>query len=241
MKKIIDFLKQKYKIFIPIMVVFVLLIAVYFLYREYKYDNYRNKKEVEVYQYFGGKKMEYSAIVTYNLKNIIVDVSGKDKKINYDATPIYYKNEDTILFPQEMSIILPLKSGASYKLYKYATYGMVDEIHKITTGGESMGYNHFFLFDGNGLYFFSDQVVLKIDDMDDIKLSANSYAEVVGGYTLTYYDRENDKAEIIDIDGKKVIASNDNVMINLTDKSFNVFGKRSLLGQPYNLNPLLNN
>ena len=40
---------------IPVMVVFVLLITVYFLYREYKYDNYRNKKEEEVYQYFGGE------------------------------------------------------------------------------------------------------------------------------------------------------------------------------------------
>ena len=241
MKKIIDFFKRKYKILIPIMVVLVLLLAVYFLYREYRYDNYRNKKEVMVYQYFGGRKKEYTAVVTYNLKNVIVDVTGKDKKINYDATPIYYQKEDKILFPQEMSIILPLKSGASYRLFKYSTYGLSDGVHKITSGMESGIYNCFFLFDGSGLYFFSDEVTIKIDDMDDIKLSANSYLEVVGGYTLTYYDRENDKSEIIDIEGKQVIASNENVIVNVTDKSFNVFGNRVLLGQPYNLKPLLGN
>ena len=43
-KKIKKFFLEKYKILIPIMVVFVLLITLYFLYREYKYDNYRNKQ-----------------------------------------------------------------------------------------------------------------------------------------------------------------------------------------------------
>ena len=81
MEKVINFMKQRYKIFIPVMVVFVLLITMYFLYREYKYDNYRNKEEVAVYQYFGGMKNEYTAIVTSNLKGVIVDVSAKDKKI----------------------------------------------------------------------------------------------------------------------------------------------------------------
>ena len=240
MKKIIDFCKQKYKILIPIMVVFVLLIVVFFLYREYKYDNYRKKQEVAVYQYLGGNKEEYTAIITYNLKDVIVDVVGKDKKINYDATPIYYKDSDMILFPSDMTIVLPLRGVVSNRLYKYTTYGMVDEIHKLTYGKQSEAYAHFFLFDGRGLYFFTDKVTLEIPGMDDILLSANSYAEVVGGYTLAYYDRENDKAEIIDIDGKEVKAINDNVIVNLTDKSFKAFGKRVLLGQPDNLDPLLN-
>ena len=115
MKKIIDFCKERYKILIPIMVVFVLLITIYFLYREYRYDNYRNKQEVAVFQYFGGIKNEYTAIVTYNLKDDIIDVSAKDKKIEYDSTPIYYEKEKKIIFPSEMNITFPIKNGIIIK------------------------------------------------------------------------------------------------------------------------------
>ena len=75
MEKIIEFCKEKYKILIPIMVVLVLLITVYFLYKEYKYDSYCNKQEVSVYQCFNGVKTEYTAIITYSkIKcNIIID------------------------------------------------------------------------------------------------------------------------------------------------------------------------
>ena len=81
------------------MVVFVLLLAIYFLYREYRYDTYRNRKDTEVYQYFGGRKTEYTATITYNLKNAIIEIQGKDKKINYDSTPVYFKDTDMIIFP----------------------------------------------------------------------------------------------------------------------------------------------
>ena len=43
MKKIWDFIKDKYKIFIPIVVVIVLLIVVGYFYKEYNYNNYKNK------------------------------------------------------------------------------------------------------------------------------------------------------------------------------------------------------
>ena len=39
MKKVINFCKENYKVLIPVMVGIVLLITLFFLYREYKYDN----------------------------------------------------------------------------------------------------------------------------------------------------------------------------------------------------------
>ena len=93
MDKIIQYVKKNYRMLIPVMVVLVLLVTVYFLYREYKYDNYRNKQEVDVYQYFGGVKNEYKAIVTYNLDDKIVDITSKDKSVEYDSTPVYYKDK----------------------------------------------------------------------------------------------------------------------------------------------------
>lgn len=241
MKKIIDFCKQRYKMLIPVMVVFVLLVTVYFLYREYKYDNYRNKKEEEVYQYFGGIKNEYTAIVTYNLKNVIIDVDAKNKKIEYDSTPIYYKDIDNkVLFPSEMNMVFPLKDGSQYKLYKYSIYEKIDNTDMITMNNKSDYYYHFFLFDGKGLYFFPEEVTLYINDKEYKTLSPMSYVSVIGGYTLSYYDKEKDTSEVLEIENKKITISCENIklVVNLNERNFTVANKQVLLFAPYNLNAL---
>ena len=239
MKKIIEWCKKKYKILIPIIVVLVLLIAVYFLYKEYKYDYYRNKVEVPVYQYFGGDKTNYTAIVSYNLKKDIVAIEGKDMNINYDSTPIYCKDEEKVIFPNEMSIIFPVKDGMQYRLYKYTAYENIDNNSYLTSGKITMAYNNFFLFDGKGLYFFPDEVTLKVGK-EEIKLGPGSYAEVVGGYTLTYYDKKEDKAAFLEIEGKEVTASNNYLDLSLTNRYFKVYDKKVLLIPSYNLEGLLN-
>ena len=238
MKRIMDFFRNQYKVLIPVMVVFVLLITVYFLYREYKYDNYRNKQNAAVFQYFGGIKNEYTAIVTYNLKNVIVDVTPKDKLIEYDSTPIYYKKENKVIFPNEMSAVFPVKDGAQFRVYKYATYEFNNDNHYITNGADTNAYNYFFLFDGSGLYFFPDEVTLLIDNKEYKKLSPMSYVHVVGGYTMTYYDMENDESKVIEVEGKKISISNDYADIDLNERYCLSMNQRVLLVPPYNLNAL---
>lgn len=236
MKRFIDFCKKEYKIMIPVMVVLVLLVTVYFLYREYKYDNYRNKQEVSVYQYFGGNKKEYTAIVTYNLKDAIVDVSAKNEKIDYDSTPIYFEKEDKILFPQEMSIVFPLQQGSQFKLYKYSMYEKTDEINMIKTGVNTDKYEYFFLFDGNNLYFFPDSVELKINGKVYKKLSPMSYVTVIGGYTLIYYDRESDTSEVIELDNDEITVISDTLDVNISNNYCLVFNKKVLLVDTDKLN-----
>lgn len=240
MEKLIEFCKKKYKILIPVMVVFVLLLTIYFLYKEYKYDNYRNRKEIAVFQYFGGVKNEYDAIVTYNLNKTIIGVSAKDKKIEYDSTPIYYSKKNKIIFPNEMSIVFPLKEGSQYKLYKYSTYQKKDNLNIIKSDVNTFQEYYFFLYDGKGLFFFPDEVKLNIDGREYRSLSAMSYVHIVGGYTLTYYDREKDESEVIEIEGKKITVISDSMNVNLSERYCMSFGNKVLLVNPYNLNALNN-
>ena len=88
MKNIVKFFREKYKLLIPIMVVLVLLITIFFLYKEYKYDNTRNKVDVKVYQYFNSVRVDYTATLTYNLKDVIVDVKSKNKVVDFNKIPI---------------------------------------------------------------------------------------------------------------------------------------------------------
>lgn len=238
MKKIIKFLKNKYKILIPVMVVFVLLVAIYFLYKEYKYDNYRNKEEVAVYQYFGGVKTEYIAIITYNLKKLIVDITTKKNEVNYDATPIYYAEEDKIIFPKEMAIVFPLRGGSQYKLYNYSIYERKNEENFITTGYDTSKYEHFFLYDGKGIYFFPESVTLNINNKEYVTLGSMSYIKIVGGYTMTYYDKENDKSEFLEIEGKKITVSSENININLSEGYCMSLSSQVLLADPTYLNAI---
>jgi len=236
MKKVINYCKRKYKTLIPIMVVFALLVAIFFLYKEYKYDNYRNKKEVAVYQCTGGIKNEYTAVITYNLKNAIVNIAAKDSKIEYDSTPIYYQEEDKIIFPKEMNITFPLRGGSQYKLYGYSIYEKNTTENIITTGYNTDKYEYFFLYDGKGLYFFPDEVTLNINGKAYKTMSKMSYVNIVGGYTMTYYDKETDTTEFLEIEGKEITVSSDKINVNLTDGYCLSLGNMVLLMEPSNLN-----
>ena len=240
MQKIIEFWKQKYKILIPVMVVFVLLVAVYFLYKEYKYDNYRNRQDTLVYQTFGGIKTEYTAIITYNLKNVIVDITAKDKQIEYDSTPIYYQKEDKVIFPSEMSLVKPLEEGSQFKLYKYSIYEYSKEKHLIHFGDDSQKYNSFFLFDGKKVFFFPEEVTIYINDKKFKKIGGMSYVKIVGGNTMEYYDKASDTADVIEIEGKKITVKGEELEVCLTERYVMSFGKKVLLVSPDNLNAVNN-
>ena len=131
MKNILNFCRKQYKLLIPVMVGIVLLVTVFFLYREYKFDNMRNKKEISVFQFFGTLKENYTAIVTYNLKDSIVNVTSKDRKIEFDSAPIYYDDVSKVIFPEEMNIVFPLRGGSQFKLYKYSTFYKEEDVNKI--------------------------------------------------------------------------------------------------------------
>lgn len=238
MKKVIDFCKKEYKIMIPVMVVIVLLITVYFLYREYKYDNYRNKQEYSVYQYFADIKKDYTAIVTYNLKDVIIDLKPKDIKIDYDSTPMYFKDADKVLFPKEMSIVFPLRGGIQYKLLKYSTYEKIKNLDVITSGDVNKDFLHFYLYDGKDLFFFPSEMELKVNGKKLVTLSPMSYARVVGGYTLVYYDRENDIAKAIELDNDTVTLANDMVSIDIINKYSVIMGKKVILSDIEKLKPV---
>lgn len=238
MKNIVNFCKKNYKVLIPVMVMTVLFVTIFFLYKEYKYDNTRNKVEIPVFQYFSGVRVDYTAIVTYNLKDEIVDIEAKNKTIDNNTVPIYYDDMSNIIFPVEMTIIFPLRNGSQFKLYKYASYYNEDDVHFISNNTELGNYSDFFLYDGKGVFFFPEVTTLKINGENYIELGAMSYVNVVGGYTLTYYDTATNTAEAIELDGRMVTVVGENLDVNISERYFYAFSNKILLHGPNNLNPV---
>lgn len=236
-EKIKNFCIKEYKVLIPVMVVGLLLIVLLFFYKEYQYDNYRNKKDEEVYQYFDEYKTEYTAQITYNLKDAIVDVKPKGIKVNYDGTPIYYQGKDKVLFPREMSIVFPLREGSQFKLYKYATYYKEDDFHYIKNNTDTGEYSVFFLYDGEGVFFFPYQVDLKVKGKVVKTLSPMSSVNIYGS-SLVYFDYEEGKGYYKELEGEKVEVSSENINVSLTEKYVVSFGNEILLFGPNNLQPV---
>lgn len=238
MKNIVNFCKEKYKILIPVMVGIVLFVTIFFLYREYEYDNTRNKKDISVFQYFAGIRTDYIATVTYNLRESIVGLQAKNRKIEYDSTPVYYSEEDKVIFPEEMSIVFPLRNGSQFKLYKYATYYKESDVHFVKNNTDLGNYDFFFMYDGKELFFFPYEVTLKINDKDYKQLGPMSYVSIVGGLTLIYYDTESDSGEVIELDGDTVSVSSEYINVNITERYFMSFSNKVLLMGPNNLKPV---
>ena len=208
-----EFIKNKYNILIPIFLLIVLLIAVFLYSREYKNNRYAEVKEVDVYQYFSGVKMEYVAKISRNRKNVVLEYENKDFAVSLDSTPVYIKDKDNVIFPKEMSIVFPLKNR-EYQVNALSELYKENDLYYLNIRNLNKTYDNVFLFDGNNLYFFIDAVTLTIGKKK-IELSPMSYVSASYRNFVEYYDYDSDTFKTINIKNEEVVVSNDYMKINV--------------------------
>ena len=208
MKRTIDFVKEYYKIMLPIIFLLVIFIAFITYYQISVHDNHTYDTEENVYQYFYDKKYEYQLIVGKNKKGVIKKIEPMDIKIDMDSTPIYFSKEDTVIFPRDMSVVMPTLSCAEYltKGISYITYNK--GVYNLVTEKYNNRLNHYFFYDGNDMYFFIESVTLHINK-DTIKLSPYSYIIAHYNKSLSYYDKSNDIYKTIEIGNHDIYIEND--------------------------------
>ena len=209
-----EFIKNKYNILIPVFLLIVLLIAVILYSTEYKNNRYADTKEVDVYQYFSGNKIEYTALVSRNRKNVILEYENKDYVVSLDSTPVYVKDSNKVIFPKEMSVFFPLRD-MQYQVNALSEVYMENDLYFLNIRNFNKNLENVFYYDGNNTYFFIDNVILTIGDKT-IELSPLSYVNASYMNYVEYYDRENDVSEVISITNEKVVVSNDYMSIDVT-------------------------
>ena len=200
------------KIIIPLIALVVIAIVLIVYFREYQYNNYRNKTNHEFYQYFSGLKVEYEASLSLNKDKEIKGFVPKDLTINYESIPIYFKDEKKVIFPSELSIIFPLKNN-TYKIKEFSYLQQINNIHYLTFEDYYKNLDHFILFDGNNLYFFSDSVSFKVNN-EVITLSPMSYV-IANPNEFSYYDYESDVYNTLEL--SDVTLSNEYYSINVSN------------------------
>ena len=114
MDKLKKWVQENYRLVIPISLIVVVFISFLVYYKVMVSSSYKVEKEEGVYQYFSGQKYEYQALVSKNRKDVVVDFKPLDIEVNLDSTPIYYKKGEVVLFPKDMSVVMPTLSCAEY-------------------------------------------------------------------------------------------------------------------------------
>lgn len=229
MQKIITFLKNNFKIIIPLTLILVLFIAFFLYYKVSIADNYREYKNIEVYQYFYDKKYEYNAKIGLNRKKEIVEYKTTDYDITFDSTPIYYKYKNKVIFPSNMSIVMPTLNCSEYLSPKYSLISKKKNNYYLKTTKYDNKLGHYFLYDGLNLYFFLDEVKLTINNQE-IKLSPLSYVYTSNvNPTVSYYDKKTDTFKTINVKDFKTTIENDYYKVNISTDQIDHYGQNIIL------------
>jgi len=239
-KKMKELFKDKnLRIIIPIIVLLVLMIILFIYFKVYQYNNYRNKNDYTFYQYIEDTKFEFDAIVSLNKKGVIKGFEPTEYKINYDSTPIYYldKDIDKVIIPSNMIIVLPLKREFQYKIPEFSYIEKVGSIQYITFEDYHKNMDHYVLYDGEDLYFFSDSVSFTLNG-EEITLSPLSYIKDTIS-EFSYYDYETDTFVKIETD-EEIVVSNEHYIVNVSNDYVNYLGERLLLTSNFDFLNTLN-
>ena len=223
-----NFIKENYKIIIPIVLMVVLFIAFLIYYQVLIRNNRTEDEEVKVYQYFYEKKYEYDLLISKNRKDVIVDIKPQDIKVNYDSTPIYYQKKDIVILPKDMSVVMPTLSCAEYLAKGYSYITLENGIYNLTTDKYNKKLNHYFFYDSKDLYFFIEPVTLTVNN-EEIKLSSFSYVIAKYNNSITYYDKKSDTFKIIETTNDNVKIKNDYYTINIMKDSLDYQGTNIIL------------
>lgn len=228
MNKINDFVKENYKLVIPILLM-ILLFVVFFVYYQVSSREVLTDNDYKFYKYVSDYKYEYEGVVTTNRKGEVVGFKGKNIEVELDSTPIYYQDKDKVILPKDMSVVMPTLSCAEYLSPGFSVVTYEDKVYKLLTKNYNKNLNHYFFYDSEDLYFFIENVVLKYNDKE-VKLTPFSYVVYRNNNdSLSYYDKESDKYEVImDVSGS-VIVSSDYYSIHVDGDYIDYHGSEVLL------------
>ena len=236
--KIINYRKENYKLMIPIALMIVVFIAAIVYYKVTIYDNYSKKEEEQVYQWFYEQKYEYTGIASINRRDEIVDFKSKGIDVNFDSTPIYYQKKERIVFPNNMSVVMPTLNCTEYLANKYSYITSKKGNNTLVTEKYNNRLGHYFLYDGYDLYFFLDEVTIKIDD-SQITLSPLSYIIAKPEKSISYYDKKADNFKTIKTDKASIIVENTYYKIDVFTDTIDYYGTDVILtGKVEELNPI---
>ena len=216
---------KKLQVFlISIIGLIIVLFATFLIFRHYNgLKEYTYNEEYPLYQYFAGAKNVYKGKVTISLDGDITKLESDSGVVDIEDAPIYFQDVDNeALICRIMLLVIPRipEKNNKIKLFSKIVYEDDSESAFYYLGKKKIFLDESFLYDGNNLYMFLSNVVIKIDDEEYI-LSPLSYVIVNYQDQIEIYDKKQDKYKIIESHKNDVIVSIGNHKINLSTDMVN--------------------
>lgn len=226
--KIKKFFSEYGKLIIPISLILVLFIAFLIYYKFSVYDGAVSEEVGQFYQYFFGEKYEYKGIVSLNRRDVIVDFNTDDYDIKFGSTPIYYKDKDKVIFPSDVSVVMPTLGCAEYRAIKYAYIEKSNDNYILTTKDYSDKLGRYFIYDGEDMYFFLDEVTLVVGER---KINLSPFSYIIARYRdyIYYYDKGTDTVESINVNNDESYVENDYYKVFVSLDKIDYFGSNVIL------------
>ena len=151
-------------------------------------------EDASMYQYFGTQKFMYDTSLTISNEKEITELKVNDEVVELDSDPFYYQKEKKVIFPRDMSVVFPKSNGLQRKIPYFTVLDGTGIDNYLTNRGLNYLIENAFLYDGNDLYFFLDEVTIQLPDGRTIPLSPYSYLVLNYNVELMAYDYKNDSA-----------------------------------------------
>ncbi len=188
-----------YPIVILISGLFITFIPYYFIDRM---DTFYINQELFQNTADGVSKFKGESKLSKSNKGCILE--NEDKLYELKSVPLYYKNEDSIIIPNIVSIVQP-------DLYLTNRIENMSRIYEkngqflVNSDGDEVKVSDFFLFDGRDTYVFFEPITISWQN-NSIELSPFSYITVKYNQSIEVFDRSTMNFSSIDTGICNVIA-----------------------------------
>ena len=180
------------------------------------------------YQYYAGRKIEYQANIEKTNKDGITKLSAVDIDIQFDTTPLYYKDiQDRVIFPESMEIIEVSENGQTYKINKFSEVYMNQDVAYIEYKDEVKELPNSFMYDGADMYFFISNATLEIDGTT-YEIAPLSYVQAYNKNSVEIYNKQKDEYQTIETTNQAIVTI-DNCTINVSTDTMMYNEKEQIL------------
>lgn len=202
----------KYGSILSLLALLIVIVSALFFRKSLTEEKLENHK---FYQYLSGIKFEYSGNLKVKNDNSITELLFEDVKVILDTTPLYYQDENKVLFPKTMSLVYPKSSVTQYKVAYFSKLFNESDTIYLQNGKQKNTLNNCFLYDGKDLYFFTESTKIQVGEKEII-VSPMSYVILTYNDNIQIYNYDKKEFQKIDINDTDVIATVSGYKINLS-------------------------
>lgn len=234
MKKFLTIIRNNLKriLFITIPLLFFIIVVVITYKVEKKNHEFVTEKG-SFYQYFMGTRFDYDGVLTLNNASEVTDMKLNNYNLDSYSSPIYYRDSKKIILPVGMSLVTYSNGSSQNYVSYFSEISYINGNSVLTFGDKFKIINDKFLYDGDDLYLFLNDVQITYNDQI-LKIPAMSYVIVNYRESIEIYSYGEKNGIIVELNDTDVYAYGTNLVLNMSLDSFQENGEPILLYKKVN-------